>query len=318
MKRFLVLILFFIITAFLVPTVVFFLVNLHNGRTDIKKNPSTGEISVYFADKNKTETVEIEEYLRGVVAAEMPASFEKEALKAQAVAARSYALYRMENPTAEHPQAAVCTDFSHCKAYKTEEELKKSWGEKDSEYLEKIADAVYQTAGEIITYNGEVAMAVFHSQAGSGRTENSKDVWGGDVPYLISVESHGENTAPNFYSTAVFSFDEFKGKLLSKQSDAVINSPEDIGTPQVSEGGSVKSITIGGKEFTGRDIRSLFGLRSSCFKIKSDESTVTFEVTGYGHGVGMSQYGANTMAKEGYNYIQILTHYYTGTKIEGV
>ena len=318
MKRFLLFIFFFLITAFLVPTVVFFLVNLHNGRTDIKKNPSTGEINVYFADKNKTETVELEEYLRGVVAAEMPASFEKEALKAQAVAARSYALYRMENPTAEHPQAAVCTDFSHCKAYKTEEELKKGWGEKNAEYSEKIADAVYQTAGEIITYNGEVAMAVFHSQAGSGRTENSKDVWGGDVPYLISVESHGENTAPNFYSTAVFSFDEFKEKLLSKKSDAVINSPEDISTPEVSEGGSVKSIKIGDKEFTGRDIRSLFGLRSSCFKIKSDKSTVTFEVTGYGHGVGMSQYGANTMAKEGYNYVQILTHYYTGTKIEGV
>ena len=318
MKRFLSLILFCIITAFLIPTIVFFLINLHNNKNDIKKNSSTGEIKVYFADKNSTESMEIEEYLCGVVAAEMPASFEKEALKAQAVAARSYALYRKENPTSEHPEAAVCTDFSHCKAYKTEEELKNSWGDKSLEYSKKIEDAVYETAGEIIAYNGEVAMAVFHSQAGSGRTENSKDVWGGDVPYLISVESHGENEAPNFYSTAVFPFEEFKEKLLSKDKEAVINSSKDIGVPSVSEGGSVKSIKIGGREFTGRDIRSLFGLRSSCFKIKADESTVTFEVTGYGHGVGMSQYGANTMAKEGYTYIQILTHYYTGTKIVGV
>lgn len=318
MKRIISLIFFYIITAFLIPTVVFFLINFHNNKNDLKKNPSTGEIKVYFANENTTKTMEIEEYLRGVVAAEMPASFEKEALKAQAVAARSYALYRMENPTAEHPQAAVCTDFSHCKAYKTDVELKTGWGSKSSEYSDKIAQAVYQTAGEVITYNGEVAMAVFHSQAGSGRTENSKDVWGGEVPYLISVESHGENTAPNFYSTAIFPFSEFKEKLLSKNGGVVINSPEDIGEIQVSEGGSVKSIKIGGIEFTGRDIRSLFGLRSSCFKIKADESNVTFEVTGYGHGVGMSQYGANTMAKEGYNYIQILTHYYTGTKIEGV
>ena len=116
----------------------------------------------------------------------------------------------------------------------------------------------------------------------------------------------------------VLSFDEFKERLLKKNPEAIINTPNDIGTPVVSEGGSVKSVIIGGKEFSGRDIRSIFSLRSSCFKIKADEKTITFEVSGYGHGGGMSQYGANTMAKEGYNYIQILTHYYTGTKVEGV
>lgn len=292
--------------------------NIQQNRENPGEIPSTGEINVYFSEENQTKAMEIEEYLRGVVAAEMPASFEPEALKAQAVAARSYAFYRMENPTAEHPDAAVCTDFSHCKAYKTEDRLQQGWGEDAEEYSEKIKNAVYETAGEVITYNGEVALAVFHSQSGAGRTENSADVWGGEVPYLISVESHGEESAPNFYSTAIFSFDEFKEKLLSKEAEAVINSPEDIGSPEISEGGSVKNITIGGKEFSGRDIRSLFGLRSSCFKISADENTVTFEVTGYGHGVGMSQYGANTMAKEGYSYVDILTHYYTGTEIKGV
>ncbi len=318
MKRFIALVLFCLITAFIIPMVVFFLMNLHQGRQNLQKNPSSQEIKVYFPDQNVIQSMEIEEYLCGVVAAEMPASFEMEALKAQAVAARSYTFYRVKNPTAEHPDAAVCTDFSHCKAYKTKEELEKGWGKEASAYSRKIENAVYETAGQVITYNGEVAMAVFHSQAGNGRTENSKDVWGGDVPYLISVESHGETEAPNFYSTAVFPFDEFKEKLLEKKPDTIINTPNDIGTPIVSEGGSVKSVIIGGKEFTGMEIRSIFALRSSCFKIKADEKTVTFEVSGYGHGVGMSQYGANTMAKEGYNYTQILTHYYTGTKVEGV
>ena len=318
MRRFAVMVLFCIISAFFIPAAVFFSMNIHENIENDNKVPSTGEINVFFPQEGKTETMEIEEYLRGVVAAEMPAEFEDEALKAQAVAARSYAFYRMENPSAEHPDAAVCTDFSHCKAYKTQSELEKGWGKDSARYTEKIKDAVYQTSGEVITYDGEVAMAVFHSQSGAGRTENSRDVWGGEVPYLISVESHGEESAPNFYSTVIVSFGEFKEKILSAYPDAVINSPQDISAPQLSEGGSVKSITIGGKQIGGREIRSLFALRSSCFKISADEITVTFEVTGYGHGVGMSQYGANTMAKEGYSYIDILTHYYTGTEIKGV
>lgn len=276
------------------------------------------EISVLFKDSEKTSKMQLEEYIKGVVCAEMPASFESEALKAQAVAARSYAVYRIENQSADHPDAAVCTDFAHCKAYKDIKEAKKGWGKDAETYSEKIKKAVDETKGEILTYGGEVALAVFHSQSGGGRTENSADVWGGDVPYLVSVESHGEENAPNFYSTAVFSFDEFKEKLISHNPVANITSSADIGESVISEGGSVKSINIGGVSFSGRDLRSLFSLRSSCFKIIADEKNVRFEVTGYGHGVGMSQYGANTMAKEGYDYKKILMHYYSGTEIEGV
>ncbi len=317
-KRFFVATAFFIISAMVIPSLVFFFMNVQK-KDDVKENKSkTGEISVYFKDKGETRSMDVEEYLCGVVAAEMPAEFEKEALKAQAVAARSYAFYRKENPSPDHPDAAVCTDFAHCKAYKTGEEQSILWGDKKEEYQEKISDAVYDTAGEIITYNGAVAMAVFHSQSGSGRTENSKDVWGGEVPYLISVESHGEEHAPNFYSTQIVSLKEFKEKLASVKPNIEIKSTADISAPILSEGGSVKSINIGGEEFSGREIRSIFALRSSCFKIIADNETVTFEVTGYGHGVGMSQYGANTMAKEGYSYIDILEHYYTGTQISGV
>lgn len=311
-KRYLISVVFFMMTVLLIPSVVFFFMNSEE-KKEVDTPRKTHEISVFFKDENKIRTMDIDEYLCGVVAAEMPAEFEKEALKAQAVAARSYAYYRKENPSPDHPNATVCTDFTHCKAYKSPEMQKTAWGDNAKKYSDKISEAVYSTSGEIITYNGEVAMAVFHSQSGSGRTENSKDVWGGDVPYLISVESHGEENAPNFYSTQTFSLNEFSQKLNVK-----IAGAGDIGAPILSEGGSVKSITIGGTEFSGREIRNIFSLRSSCFKIIANNENVTFEVTGYGHGVGMSQYGANAMAKEGYGYVDILTHYYTGTRISGV
>ena len=312
-KRYFMTVLFFSVAAVLMPLIVFFFMNSGVKKEEIPIPEKADEISVFFKEENKVENMNIDEYLCGVVAAEMPAEFEEEALKAQAVAARSYAYYRKENPSPDHPAAAVCTDFAHCKAYKPIESQKNSWGNDAKKYSDKISDAVYSTSGKVITYNGDVALAVFHSQSGSGRTENSKDVWGGDVPYLVSVESHGEENAPNFYSTQTVSLDEFGKKLNVK-----IVGAEDIGAPVLSEGGNVKSITIGGVEFSGKDIRSLFNLRSSCFKILVNNENVTFEVTGYGHGVGMSQYGANAMAKEGYSYIDILKHYYTGTQISGV
>ena len=185
-------------------------------------------------------------------------------------------------------------------------------------YAEKIQSAVNETSGQIVTYNGEVAMTVFHSQTGGGKTENSKDVWGGDVPYLVSVESHGEENAPNFYSSVSYEFQDFKRILSEKYENLVLENPTDYEIMEISDGGMVKKMRIGNVELTGREVRSLYGLRSSCFKIISNSTDITFEVTGYGHGVGMSQYGANTMAKEGYSYIDILKHYYQGTEIDSV
>ena len=314
MKRFFILVLICIMLAFFLPVSVFYIIKLPKEKTDKK----TGEIKVLFTKENVVKDMDVEEYLCGVLAAEMPASFEVEALKAQAVAARSYTYYRAENPTAEHPDAAVCTDFSHCKAYKTIEESQKGWGEKKDFYTKKIENAVYGTSGEIITYNGEAALAVFHSQAGGGKTENSRDVWGGDLPYLVSVESYGEENAPGFYSSASFSYDEFKGLLINQHPDLVLNNFSEIEITEISDGGNVKSIRIGNKSLKGSEVRSIFGLRSSCFKIKTEGNSITFEVAGYGHGVGMSQYGANAMAKDGYSYKDILMHYYTGIKINAV
>ena len=200
---------------------------------------------------------------------------------------------------------------------KKKEDAFKAWGKNAEEYNMKIISAVNSTKGEILTYNGEVALTVFHAQTGGGKTENSSDVWGGNLPYLVSVESE-EKDAPGFYSSCDVAFDEFCQKLTKENPLAKIDGPEDIGEIKKSEGGDVKEITIGGVVFGGPKIRSLFSLRSSCFTVTANEKNVHFEVSGYGHGVGMSQYGANTMALEGYDYKDILTHYYSGTVIDYV
>lgn len=318
MKKLATIIVFFIITSLCLPITVFFIMQAKEGpegKASLKDEQAM--IDVFFADENKVKSVALEEYLVGVVSAEMPASFELEAIKAQAVAARSYAVYKQNSPNNEkHPDADVCTDFSHCKAYKTMEKARADWGENADIYEKKIKDAVSTTKGEIITYEGSAALAVFHSQSGGGRTESSKDVWGGTVPYLVSVESHGEENAPNFYSSADVSFQEFQRIISAENALAKVNSPSDIGQVNLSDGGAVKSITIGGQSFTGSKIRSLFNLRSACFTITASSENVHFEVLGYGHGVGMSQYGANELAKEGYTYDKILLHYYTGTELD--
>lgn len=315
MKRFVIIVLFCVVSSVLIPLTAFYIMNPMSKKINLKNEPSAGEIKVYFHNEEVSKNIGTEEYLFGVVAAEMPAEFEIEALKAQAVAARSYTYYRKNNPTDKHPDAVVCTDSTHCKAYITQSDLKEKWGDKYSSYSGKILEAVNSTKGEILTYNGEVAMTVFHSQAGGGRTENSKDVWGGDVPYLISVESHGEEQAPNFYSTVKIPFEEFKTKIAESIPEFEILTMSDIGQPTLNDGGSVNTVNIGNVQLKGSELRKIFGLRSSCFKIKNEDNHVVFEVTGYGHGVGMSQYGANTMAKEGYSYMEILQHYYTGTDL---
>lgn len=270
-------------------------------------------ISVFNHLTNTTENMKLEDYLIGVVAAEMPAAFENEALKAQAVAARTYTFYKAAST--DH-DADICTDSSHCQAYLTEYDMYLNWQNDYPRYYEKVKDAVYSTKGEIITYDSKPVMAVFHSMGG-GKTESSADVWGGDYPYLVSVESPGEEEATNYHSTLTVTFDEFKNKITEKYPDITISSPLDISKPTLTQGGHVKSLIIGGKTIEGTLMRTIFNLRSTKFSLSFSDSdnTVTFSVTGYGHGVGMSQYGANAMAKEGKTYKDILSHYYQGTTL---
>ncbi|MBR5535224.1 MAG: stage II sporulation protein D [Clostridia bacterium] len=265
-------------------------------------------ITVFNHTDNTTYNINIEDYLIGVVAAEMPAAFEPEALKAQAVAARTYTMYK--SASSDH-DADICTDYTHCQAYLSEEEMHENWKNDYNFYFDKIKNAVYSTSGEYLSYNEEPIMAVFHSMGG-GQTQNSADVWGTQMPYLVSVPSPGEEEATNYHSTLSVSFSEFKNTILKDYPNAKIASCLDVSKPTLTQSGHVKSILIGTVSIPGSKIRSMFNLRSTKFTLSFTDDTVTFSVTGYGHGVGMSQYGANAMAKTGKTYKEILSHYYQG------
>ncbi len=269
------------------------------------------EIEVYFPIEDKVISMGTEEYIKGVLMAEMPAEFELEALKAQAVAARTYMMEKALNAGGadEHKGAYVCTDSSHCQAYITDEDASRRWNKNASLYLEKCKTAVEDTRGVIAVYNNEPIKAVFHSVSAE-KTEDAADVWGSPVDYLKSVSSPGGETAPKYKTQAEFTVDEFKTMLLKEYDIEFLG--ELIGGVTRSEGGSVKSVKVGNKTIKGTDIRRIFSLSSAKFDILHENDKIKFAVSGYGHGVGMSQYGANHYAKEGLGYKEILKKYYTG------
>ena len=273
-------------------------------------------LTVYNTALQKTEHVNIEEYLPGVLAAEVPASYEFEALKAQAVAARSYIFYKLDTISSEHPDAAVCDNPSHCKAHINKADAKARWAESDAKYnWNKLVDAVNATRGEYMVCGDEVVEAFFFAQSG-GRTENSEDVWGESRPYLKSVESPESSSSQNNLSSKEFAFLEFR-KILNKHNHqiAINNSAPVFGQTNRTQGQSVKTVTIDNVTFTGKELRTIFGLKSANFTITTTQKSVVFSVIGYGHGVGMSQTGANEMAKNGEKYTEILSHYYTNIQI---
>lgn len=258
------------------------------------------------------------EYLTGVLRAEMPASFEEEALKAQAVAARTYTLYKMITGGNHGDTADICTDSTCCQAYLSEEQALENWGDNAGAYQAKIRTAVKETDGECILYGGVPILAVFHSSS-AGQTRAAGEVWLSDLPYLQPVTSPEQGDAiPNYYSRADFTAQEFREKVLSSYPEADLSgTPDTWLTDAVTDSaGSVETVSIGGVTLKGATVRSLLGLRSACFEWETSADGITFYVTGFGHGVGMSQYGANQMAADGADYREILTHYYTGVTVE--
>lgn len=257
--------------------------------------------------QGETVMMELEDYLEGVVLAEMPAYFEIEALKAQAVAARTFTLNIVENKLKHN--GAVCLKSSCCQAYVTEEAYCAKGGTQEG--VEKIRSAVTQTCGEVLLYNGKLIQATYFSCSG-GSTEDAADVWGGDVPYLQSVESPGEEGATPYSKTVTFTAKEFSNKLgLS-----LTGTPDSwFGKVTYTEGGGVKTMVIGGITYTGTKLRKLLSLNSTKFTIKTENSKITVVTQGFGHRVGMSQYGAEAMAVLGSSYQQILAHYFQGTEL---
>ena len=277
--------------------------------------PDSGYTLSILVD-GQVQEMDLNQYLWGVVAAEMPASFEEEALKAQAVAARTYSLHKAGN-AANHPEADLCTDYACCQAWIAREKAQANWGENAEAYTEKITQAVAETNNQVILYDGQLISAVFHSSSGQA-TQDAVAVWGNSVPYLQSVESPEGEEVPNYHSEVTFTAQEFKDTYLAAQPDAVLEGEPAawFGEPALTNGGSVGTIVIGGVTVTGVQARQIFGLRSAAFTVETTADSVTFQVTGFGHGVGMSQYGANAMAADGSTYTEILKHYYTGVTVE--
>ena len=266
----------------------------------------------------KLQTMDLRTYLLGVVRAEMPASFEGEALKAQAVAARTYVLHKIAGGgSANHPQADACDDITCCQAYKTQEAAAADWGDQAEENEAKIRAAVEETDGECVLYGGAPVLAVFHSSS-TGTTQDASAVWSASLPYLTAVETpEGEDTVPGFRSTARFQAAELKERLLAGLPEAKLEGRASNWFTDIQQqpNGTVTSLSVGGVEVGGNQLRTLLDLRSACFTISFEDSEVVFSVTGYGHGVGMSQYGANVLAARGMGYREILEWYYTGAQV---
>ena len=338
MKDKLILIAIFCAFIFVLPL---FNVTAEEGKEDDKKPPSTqsgmnypdygiendgydeaSDIVFNVFNVSKGEVMEISgrEYITHVVAAEMPASFSEEALKAQTVAAFTYALHRKnlgEDYSGEHEGCELCTDSTHCKGYAEEERLRLLWGDNYDAYMTKIQKAVNEVYGEYIAYEGKPISAVFHSLS-SGVTESAVNIWGHEYPYLVSVDSSLDRSLEGYETKVTVDKDELK-KIMSDYSDKCEfdKKPQNwIGETVRSEAGTVLTIELCGVILSGGKARSLFSLRSANFTVEYSKDSFVFTVHGYGHGVGMSQYGANEMAKKGSTYKEILLHYYTGVTIE--
>ena len=275
-----------------------------------------GTIKLLHKKTGEVEEVNIDDYLCNVVSAEMPADYEEEALKAQAVVARTYTIYKIENK--KHDNADICDDSSCCQAWISKEDRFARWEESKRESnWNKIQNAVNSTKGEIITYDNKPINAFFHSNSG-GTTEIPVNVWGGTgYPYLQVVETAGEEGYAQYASEVELTNDEVLNKLKEKYPDIQIDfsNQEDIKILEYTDSNRVKTVKFGNHEISGVEARTIFGLKSTNFEIIKEDGKIKFSVKGYGHGVGMSQTGADSMAKQGSNYEEIVKHFYTGVEI---
>lgn len=299
---------FFVMTLLLLS----FFLWIHSGTTphsswesmqeqkEDKDKKEVREVMVKITRQDGSELkLPVETYLEGVIGSEMPASFEMEALKAQCVAARTFVKKR----------GYEVDDTTSTQVYHNEAQMKQIWGSEYEKMHDRIVKALKETKGEVLTYQGEVISAVFFSGS-CGKTANSEEYWKNKSPYLRSVDSHWDKEEEGFEQSVEFSEKDFHEKLGFE------NKVTQIGEPQYYDSGYVKSITIDKITFSGREIREKLGLRSSSFTIRKIKDGIRITTKGFGHGLGMSQYGAQGMAKEGADYKKILTHYYTGVKIE--
>lgn len=323
MKKVFTAIIYILVVTSILPTIITLYIGNKINPPSVLKNSSDNNtvdnadyennVKVYNPETEEISNVGFEYYIKGVVAAEMPALFEKEALKAQAVAARTYAIKHSDDINNIEADKIG-------QAYISVEQMKENWGDKFNEYYERISDAVESTQGEIMVYNNEPIEAVFHSTS-AGITESAENIWSSSLPYLKSVDSSQDEKAPDFIHETSIAKTDFIKKLKPKHDSLNItndNIMDKIKILSRTEAGYVDKVSIDDKIFTGKEVRELFGLRSSNFTIKQDSENIIFITKGYGHGAGMSQYGANFMAEQGSKYSEILNHYYNEINIEKI
>lgn len=296
--------------TFLIVLIPYIIVTIFIEDKEIKfKFASNMNVRVKHEDTGVIESVPFEEYITGVLAGEMPISFHIEALKAQAVAARSYVMKKMEyNVNKDYD----VVDTIMNQVYLTDDYLRSVWKETYDDKINKIKTAVLDTKGEYIEYDGKVAEAFFFSTS-TGATENSGEIFNAQLPYLVSVSSEWDSISPLYSTNTSFRLEEFYVKLGLKYKEKL-----DIEVLQTTEAGRTVKIKINGVEFSGTTVMNKLKLRSTHFTITQNGNNVNINVKGYGHGVGMSQYGAEGMARKGYTYDQIIKHYYTGVEIKKI
>ena len=338
MKKILLYLLSFILICFVVPAMLTrrtaSTVAQENKNSEIQQNTENstdqeetqsyeytkyGTITLLHKKTGETEQVKLDDYLCNVVSAEMPAGYGVEALKAQAIVARTYTVYKILNK--KHDNADICDDSTCCQAWISKEDRLARWEESNREgNWQKICDCVNSTKGKIITYNNQPINAFFHSNSG-GITEVPVNVWGGTgYPYLQSVETSGEDAYTQYSSEVVLTQEELINKLKEKYNDISIDfsNNDDIKILEYTESTRVKTVKFGNHELSGVEARTLFGLKSTNFEVIKDENNIKFSVKGYGHGVGMSQTGADSMAKQGNTAEEIIKHFYTDVEIKNV
>lgn len=283
--------------------------------TDAPAEESSLTISVYDHRQDRVIDMDFEEYIYRVTASEMPARCASEALKAQAVAARTYAYLKLSRGGCGRHGADICTDSGHCQAYHDAAELIANWGDNAKANEDKVRAAVEETRGLIITYGGQPINALFHASSG-GHTEDVENVYAEALPYLRGVDSPGEENYTGYLSERKFSEKEFRSraaKLGCELTDDTLESQVSVSAR--TDAGQVAVLQVGKGALSGRQARKAFGLRSQCFDVSFSDGGIAFEVRGFGHGVGMSQNGADAMARAGSDFIAIITHYYTGVDI---
>lgn len=336
MKKIILIYLFFIFSIFLLPAIftkknvataekINDTENTNEQEKEIKLSEYTykeyNKIKLLHNKTGEIEELTLDEYLLGVVSAEMPANYEIEALKAQAVVARTYTIYSIVHNKNKHEEADICDNSGCCQAWISKIDRMEKWEENNRiNYWNKIVYAVDSTKGKIITYNGEVIDAFFHSNSG-GTTETPVNVWGGtNYPYLQSVQTSGEDAYSQYSSEVILDQNEFINKIREKYSNLQIdlNDNDQLKITEYTESGRVKTVKVGNINISGVEMRTTIGLKSTNFEITKDGEKIIFNVKGYGHGVGMSQTGADSMAKQGINYEEIIKHFYTNVQITDI